>query len=378
MVLAAAWMLLLQAQPVRSDLAEALSYLERHQSEDGSWGRRAAGCSCPEEPGPLPVLEAPVREKIAALIVSLGDDSLDRRDQAQRAIREIGDVAIPQLRESSAQGDVEIRTRSLALLRSLGDPRSSADLECSALAMLALDGAGFSTRSPRVGDVDVALLMKRGQAWLLGRLGETGDFGAADPAAQAIATLSLCELLALTNPEELGEPAQKAVDYLVGHPAADGRGLFYQVLALKSAMLAQIRVPKDALERGAADLERKRAGEPWSVLLRSASLSASIFLYRDRTSLDGSGLPGLDPARMEPETVYAVSLALFQGDGPGGTAWTTWKERRDAIQLPERRRERCDRGSWGGEGTAARVKRAAWGALAREFYYASSPPKGPK
>jgi hypothetical protein len=378
MLLATALILLLQRQPVRSDLAEALTYLERHQSEDGSWGRRAGGCKCPEEPGPLPVLEASTRAKIAGLITALGDETLEGRDLAQRALREIGDVAILQLRESAAQGDAEIRTRSLDLLRSLGDPRSAADLESTALALLALSGAGYSSRSPLIGEVDVAMIMKRGQTWLLGRLGETGNFGTTSSAAQAIASWSLSEILAMTEQQDLKEPLEKAIDFLAAHPAQDGRGLFYQVLALKSAELAQCRIPKDALERRSAGLGVKRAGEPWSILLRSGSLSASVFVEHHPKSLDYAGFPGLDPARLEPETVYAVSLAMFQGDGPGGAAWTAWKEKRDATTPPERARDRCDRGSWKAEGTAARVTSAALGALSREFYYIYSQTKGPK
>jgi hypothetical protein len=374
----AALLLLLQGKPAKSDLEETLSYLERHQSEDGSWGRRVGGCRCPEEPGPLPVPDQAVRTKVAALIRALGDDDRERRDEAQRALRDWGDVAVPQLQESALQGDAEIRTRCLALIRTLGDSRSAADLECSALALLALTGAGDGPRSAVLDGVDGGLVMTRGQAWLLGRREAGGSFGTTSAATQAIVTLALCERIALTDQRELRDPLQEAVDFVAAHPASDGRGLFYQVLALKAAEIAQFRIPKDALQQRIPALGLKRAGEPWSIFLRSASLAAAIFAYRDRTSLDYSGIPGLDPLRMEPETVYAVSLALFQKDLPGGAAWTAWKEKRDAALLPERRGDRCERGSWKADGTAARVKSAAYGALSREFTYVYSLPQGPK
>ncbi len=305
MAMTAALLLLLQTQPPQPGLvASALEYLARHQAENGSWGRRPAGCTCEAEPGP-------------------------------------------------AAGE---------------------DVEATALAVLAFLGAGFTSRAKeKHGDIPIGTTVERGLLWLIGRQKPDGSFGGGSAAADALGALAFSEALSLMPGPLFRGPGQKAMDFLVANPATDARGLFYQGMALKSAELSELPVPKGAAGKATEALAARRGDEPWSIFILSSTQILKIFTYRSKMLTDFSGIPGTVPSRMEMETVYAATLALFQGFGPEGPRWQDWSRILKAWSVPAQNQagESCARGSWKAGGTCERVKTAALGALAHEFYYAT-------
>ncbi len=240
------------------------------------------------------------------------------------------------------------------------------------MALLAFMGAGYTQLARPCNDgYDFGKVVKEGVQWLLARQGADGSFDGASSTAQAWGTLALSECYGMTASAPLKEPAQKAIDYIVANPATNARALLYQGMALKSAELSELPFPRDAGERVVLALAAKRADEPASIFIRAATQVLQIFTYKNKQYVDRVGLPGIDPSRMEMETVYAVGMAIFQADGPSGDDWKSYHAREKEWIVPRQDHVfgRCERGSWPAEGTRDRIRTAALATLASEFYY---------
>lgn len=372
-MLAAALVLLSSPQQGEDLVTQGLRYLARHQAPTGAWGRRQAACGCPAEPPPpdLPS-DAALASRIDGLIAGLDHDDFRRRDQALADLIAVGPAAQPRLRATAAGGSPEAQWRSRKALLRIGVEETSEDVEATAMALVAFLGAGFSPLSKDIldgrsfGDV-----VKEGLRWILVRQGADGSFDGATAAGQAWAALALSEAYSLTGSAPAKEPAQKAIDYLVAHSAADPRGVFYQGMALKSAELADLAFPRKSADRKVPMLLARRAEQPASIFLRAATQVLQIFTTRSKQRIDLSGLPGIDPSRMEMETVYVVGLAIFQADGPDGADWKAFnaREKEWIVPLQEQVQGKCGRGSWPATGTLERIRTAALASLARELYY---------
>lgn len=156
-----------------------------------------------------------------------------------------------------------------------GSPTIKSDTGATGLAMLALLGDGHTHRRG-----EFAETMNRGLKWLRQTQDpNTGDLHdmryeeGRQPAvySHALATIALCESLALTGDEELREPAQRAVNYLLGsqHPVQGGwkyRPIFresngdlsvtgWALMALHTARMAGIDVPFEDFERASSFLD---------------------------------------------------------------------------------------------------------------------------
>jgi hypothetical protein len=351
-----------------------LRYLARHQAPTGAWGRRQASCDCPAEPPPPdPAVPAALVARIDALIAGLDDDDFRRRDQALADLIDIGPPAQPRLRSAAADGSAEAQWRAKRALRRIGVLETSEDVEATSMALLAFLGAGYTQLARPVSDgTDFGKVVKEGLQWLLAQEGPDGSFEGANAAAQAWGALALAEAYGMTASAPLKEPAQKAIDYIVAHPAMNARTLFYQGMALKSAELSELPFPGAASERTVRALAAKRADEPASIFIRAATQVLQIFTYKTKQRVDlSAALPGIDPCRMEMETVYAVGLAMFQADGPSGPAWKAYHERLREWIVPgqDHVSGKCERGTWAAEGTRARIRTSALATLSCEFYY---------
>jgi hypothetical protein len=374
MALAAALMLLLQAQPKVDAVRSALGYLCAHQADNGAWGRRPATCTCAAEPvRPAAPADEATRVRVAVLIREMNDDDPEQRFRAQKAVAAIGAPAIAQLQEAAARGEVEVRWRSAAALREIECATTEDDVEATGFAILALLGAGYTSLSKDHidGVYWIGPVVEKGLRWLIDRQRPDGSFGGKDAAADALAALALSEAVSMEPKSRTGEPAQKAVDFIVANRATDARGLLYQGMTLKSAELSELSFPKKTARRVTDALAAKRGDEPSSIFVMSAIQLLKIFTTKVKGSLDFSGIPGIDPSRMEMETIYVVSLALFQFEGPGGPRWREWNEsvKRWLVLRQQQGGGRCDRGSWEAAGTRGRLRSAAQGALSREIYY---------
>jgi len=371
-MLAAALMLLAPQQQGEDLVTLGLRYLSRHQSR-GAWGHRPGSCTCPAEPvSPAPAADVAVLSRIEELIAELDDDNFQRREQALQNLVAVGTPAVRRLTESVEKGTPEVRWRARAALRAIGAAGTSEDVETTAMALLAFLGAGFSHLSRDEYDgIAFGRVVKDGLRWLVDRQAENGSFEGVGPAAHAWAALALSEAYGMTASQPLQDPAQRAIDWIVSHPARDARGLFYQGMALKSGELSELTFPRDAAERTTAALTLKRADEPASIFIRAGTQVLQIFTYKNKRLLDLCGLPGLDPGRMETETVYAVGLALVQGEGPEGPQWKAYNEQEKGRILAGQNHVHgtCDRGSWAAVGTRDRIKACALSTMSREIYY---------
>ncbi len=156
-----------------------------------------------------------------------------------------------------------------------GSPTIKTDTGATGLALLALLGDGNTHRQG-----DFAEAVDRGLKWLREvQDPKTGDLHdmryeeGRQPAvySHAMATIALCESLALTGDDILREPAQKAVNYLLGsqHPELGGwkyRPIVreangdlsvtgWALMALHTARMAGIDVPPADFERASAFLD---------------------------------------------------------------------------------------------------------------------------
>jgi hypothetical protein len=128
----------------------------------------------------------------------------------------------------------------------------------TALALLAYLGHGETST-----EGDFQQQVNRGLYYLISRMKDTqqgGDLREGTMYAQGLATMALAEAVALTGDHSLEAYAQKAVDFIVSAQEKRGGGWRYepqmpgdttvtgwQLLALKSAQTAHLRVPRHTL-----------------------------------------------------------------------------------------------------------------------------------
>lgn len=139
------------------------------------------------------------------------------------------------------------------------------DTAGTGLALLPFLGAGQTHARGQY-----RLVVLRGLNWLVENQKPDGDLrgsGVGDMYAHGIATIVLCEAYALTRDQQLREPAQKAVDFIVRaqHPAGgwrydpgqagDTSVLGWQLMALRSAKMAYLRVSDEPLVKAAEYLD---------------------------------------------------------------------------------------------------------------------------
>ncbi len=145
-------------------------------------------------------------------------------------------------------------------------PGTISDVAGTALGLLPFLGAGQSHRSGKY-----RRQVQRGIQWLLAHQRPDGSFyplGAGRMYAHGLATIALCEAYGMTGDSRLRLPAQKAVDYIVQaqHSAGGWRYMpgtpgdtsvtGWQLMALRSAQVAGLRVPEVVLERAGRFLDR--------------------------------------------------------------------------------------------------------------------------
>ncbi len=146
-----------------------------------------------------------------------------------------------------------------------GDYADGAGVEnkvaATAMALLAFQGAGHTDRAG-----EHAKTVERGWKYLLGELDADGNFIQGSLVvqhrtySQAMATIALCELYAMTGDSALREQAQKTIDYAVAWQAAEGGWRYvpksesdmsvsgWYVMALQSARMSKLDVPTGAIE----------------------------------------------------------------------------------------------------------------------------------
>lgn len=149
----------------------------------------------------------------------------------------------------------------------------NSDVAGTGLALLPFLGDGHTHT-----EGDFRILVADGINWLVAGQQENGELttgreGNARMYSHGIATITLCEAYGMTKDPALREPAQKAIDFIIWaqneksggwryqpHQVADTSVVGWQVMALKSAQMAELDVPKSVLDRTRAYLKSADRG----------------------------------------------------------------------------------------------------------------------
>jgi hypothetical protein len=234
----------------------------------------------------------------------------------------------------------------------------------------------------------------------------------------SIAALTMSEAYGMTTSELLKEPAQRAINFLIG---AQNPGMAWRytsrcndndtsvtgwaVMALKSAEISGLQAPGSGYEGAKAWLNQVtganhrvgyNAKDTGQVVvegrnehfadhdaLAAIAVMSRIFMSKNRgdPALKGGvdlllkDLPVWTGPKIDFYYWYYASLALFQFDGPSGPSWKAWNENmKNALVANQKRAaDGCQNGSWdpidrwGFEG--GRVYATAINALTLEVYY---------
>jgi hypothetical protein len=273
----------------------------------------------------------------------------------------------------------------------------------TALAMLCF--MGYGAKHTEAGPYQPTL--ERALAWLLKQARAEGDLrGDGDLYDHAIVTMALAEAYNLTRDLRLQEPVRKAVAFIVTAQNKKTGGWRYkpwardpqekgdlsvtgwQIMALKSALLAGVEVPAETFAgagRFIESLGRGRHGgvygyraadpEPRSAMTAQAFFSRLLLGQGTgdaRTTETLAYLRERLPSQRETDYYYWYygCLALYQHQG---AVWEEWNARMRPIFLKGQRRDGHLSGSWDAEGDRSesygRFITTALATLSLEVYY---------
>ena len=231
-------------------------------------------------------------------------------------------------------------------------PSDNYDTGATGLALLAFMGAGHThknIKSPYRENLQKAV------NWLLSRESNRGSFSRNTFYEQGIAAMALCEAYGITNDPKLKKAAQKSADYIVSQMGQDG-GFGYdgagndthvtsfQVMALKSAVLAGLHVPKEALTRllkyykkalnknGTTGYGKADRGSPESART-AVGLFVRMFLKVKTTDPDALKIADvLDDVGPQTSALYQIYDGTYGMFQMGGHYWKNWNDRfRDPV-----------------------------------------------
>ncbi|HEX7450273.1 MAG TPA: prenyltransferase/squalene oxidase repeat-containing protein [Pirellulales bacterium] len=140
-----------------------------------------------------------------------------------------------------------------------GDPGVESDTSGTALGLLPFLGAGQTHLRG-----EYTMVVARGLRWLIDHQGKDGDLrgrGRGNMYAHGQAAIALCEAYALTQADNLRQPAQKSIDFIVAAQHDEGGWRYqpkepgdlsvvgWQLMALRSAQMAYLKIPAETLTR---------------------------------------------------------------------------------------------------------------------------------
>ncbi len=294
--------------------------------------------------------------------------------------------------------------------------RIHSNTAATGLALLAYFGAAYDHYDGKYQEV-----VRGGLDWLVAHQQENGDLYLAQDSSSnqsarlyshAIAAIALCEAYGMTGDERLKEPAQRAIDFIVASQHREFGGWRYSavpgvegydsdtsvsgwmMMALRSAELAKLDVPKETftrveswLERAAAkgsggaryvyDPKAQRAdqlhGRRESPQMTSIGLLMRMYLGWDRTKPEM--VRGADYLAQTPPTAVENAATEWQGAyywyyatqvmfHMRGEHWRKWNERLHPLLTESQRGEGPLAGSWDPDGPASDM----WGQFGGRIY----------
>lgn len=255
----------------------------------------------------------------------------------------------------------------------------------------------------------------RGLVWLLRNQAEDGDLRGRDRSNAAMyghaqAAIALCEAFLMTGDEELRDPAQRSIDFIVAAQYDDGGWRYaphnparptegdtsvtgWYLMALQSARAARLAVPESTMELGGQFLDRvqSRQGARYAYLpsrsrYPSPTMTAEGLLSRVYLgwSRDQYGLrDGVDylveehyPVMGEPN-IYYWYYATQLMHHYGGTPWKRWNKRMSDVLVRTQLPRGQHAGSWEPRGpysgSGGRLYMTALAVCTLEVYYRHLP-----
>lgn len=274
-------------------------------------------------------------------------------------------LARQQRSDGSWQLDVGNPSRGLANYPDAASPSLKTDAGATALALLVYLGVGETHLEGKYQEN-----IKRGIDWLLRTQKANGDLHDWEERgrqtafyAHSQATITLCEAFALTGDENLREPAQRAVQFLLDSQYLTDGGWKYQpqsglttgdlsvtgwaLMALNTARAAELDVPPAAFERasGFLDTVQEEGGFRYKYMQIdplenvSPAMTAEGLLSRQWLGWEKDhpamieGVEYLIDPMFEPNwsagerNVYQWYYTAQLLHNLGGDAWTTWFDR---------------------------------------------------
>jgi hypothetical protein len=278
------------------------------------------------------------------------------------------------------------------------------------LALLAFLGAGHTQRLGK-GQSEYRNAVNRGINFLIGHVKRGPDGGDLRGKvvsnegmyAHAIATLALCEALAMTKDGKLRSPAQHAVDFIVNAQDKKGGGWRYkpkeqgdttvtgwQIMALKSAKAAELKVPDDVVQKaqkfldsvstvGGSQYAYMAGGPPGPPAITAIGLLCRMYLgWTPEIPALEKGVDYLSETGPSPNNLYYNYYATQVLHHWGGDPWTKWNDvLRDQL-VDTQTQEGDAAGSWAptgdhGSGPGGRLYQTALSVMTLEVYYRYMP-----
>jgi hypothetical protein len=293
-------------------------------------------------------------------------------------------------------------------------PGALADCTTAAtgLALLAYLGAGHTHKFVK-GPNEYRNNVNRGLNYLMGQMKKGKDGGDLRGKvvsnegmyAHGIATLALCEALAMTKDGKLRGSAQQAIDFIVNAQDKVGGGWRYkpgepgdttvtgwQVMALKSGKAAGLKVPDDVVQKaqkfldtasvaGGAQYAYVPGAGPGTPAITAIGLLCRMYLgwTPEIPALD-KGVQYLSDTGPSPDNIYYNYYATQAMHHWGGDRWKAWnKTMRDRL-VATQVQEGDAAGSWApaGEhsGAGGRLYQTTLSIMTLEVYYRYMPMYG--
>jgi hypothetical protein len=289
-----------------------------------------------------------------------------------------------------------------------GDKATSENCTAAtAFGLLPLLGAGYTHKVKKGVKNPYARRVLRGLDYLMRNQDKlTGNFGGG-MYAHGLATIAMCEAYGLTRDQLLRKSAQRAVNYIVNAQDLNGGGWRYspreagdtsvvgwQVMALKSAQMAELDVPRDTMRRAEGFLDSvmdpDTAGYKYQpAYATTEAMTAVGLLCRQYLQSWGPSSPRMvkgvrswldtHPPDSGLKNMYYYYYATQVLHHFGGQSWKKWNEKmRDMLIATQDkgtdRKTNHQKGSWSPVGeqwgaAGGRLMITSLSILTQEVYY---------
>jgi uncharacterized membrane protein YhaH (DUF805 family) len=270
------------------------------------------------------------------------------------------------------------------------------DVAATALSLLAFLASGHTHES----DGPYRQTVKKAVKWLVAQeKNGKGDLrGPGNMYDQGMAAIALAETYGMTHDPYLRPVVERAVAFIISAQSKATGGWRYfpddpgdtsvfgwQIMALRSAAMAGVPVPREAFDRAAKYLANVGGGEngglygyqdkrPSPAMVAEGMFARQLLGHRPAEPMmieSAAFLRKRLPTAKEINLYYWYygTLALFQHQGESWSAWN--KSMREAL-LPLQDKKSPNDGSWPPQGqwaTGGRVVQTAMAALCLEVYY---------